>query len=116
MNARGDALLGGAGGALLAAGAAGPLALPAPFAPDDPAPAKTSPPARAAPAARPATDASAALLVGQIYRRAIASVVLIRAGGAEGSGFVIDDRGRIVTNAHVVGGSRRVRVQFGENT
>jgi putative serine protease PepD len=54
--------------------------------------------------------------VADIYRRAIASVVLIRSAGGEGSGFVVDDRGRIVTNAHVVGGSERVRVQFGENT
>jgi S1-C subfamily serine protease len=52
--------------------------------------------------------------VGQVYRRAIASVVLIRVPGGEGSGFVVDRAGRIVTNAHVVGGSKRVRVQFGE--
>jgi len=119
MTARGAALLGGAGGALVTALAAGALAAAGAFDTDDgAAPAKTTPPARTAPAARPAPAeaTSDAVLVGQVYRRAIASVVLIRTGGGEGSGFVVDGTGRIVTNAHVVGGSRRVRVQFGENT
>jgi putative serine protease PepD len=118
MTARGAALLGGAGGALVTAIVAGALVAAGAFDSEDPAPAKTTPEARTAPAARP-TDSAAtsdALRVGDIYRRAIASVVLIRTGAGEGSGFVIDDRGRIVTNAHVVGGSKRVRVQFGENT
>jgi S1-C subfamily serine protease len=43
----------------------------------------------------------------QIYREAEPGVVTIRsvfgaAGGAEGSGFVLDEEGEIVTNAHVV--------------
>jgi len=42
----------------------------------------------------------------EVYREASPGVVTIRAlfdgGGAEGSGFVFDDEGRIVTNAHVV--------------
>ncbi|HEX2097375.1 MAG TPA: trypsin-like peptidase domain-containing protein [Solirubrobacterales bacterium] len=42
-----------------------------------------------------------------VYRRASPGVVTIRAifdgaGGAEGSGFVLDGAGRIVTNAHVI--------------
>jgi putative serine protease PepD len=117
MTARGAALLGGAGGALVTALAAGGLAAAGAFDTEEQAaPAKTAPPARTAPAARAPAAAADALQVGDIYRRAIASVVLIRTGGGEGSGFVLDDRGRIVTNAHVVGGARRVRVQFGENT
>ncbi len=50
----------------------------------------------------------------KVYREASPGVVTIRSifdsGGAEGSGFVLDDAGQIVTNAHVVtdgeGGSR----------
>ncbi|MBS1860353.1 MAG: trypsin-like peptidase domain-containing protein [Actinobacteria bacterium] len=52
----------------------------------------------------------------RIYEEAAPGVVTIRsvfpgAGGAEGSGFVLDENGEIVTNAHVVtdesGGSRK---------
>ena len=42
----------------------------------------------------------------EVYREAAPGVVTIRSifdgGGAEGSGFVLDTKGRIVTNAHVV--------------
>jgi S1-C subfamily serine protease len=122
MTARGAALLGGAGGALVTAVAAAALVVAGAFDTEErPAPARTTPPARTAPARAGAgatrnAAASDALLVGQVYRRAIASVVLIRTGDGEGSGFVVDAKGRIVTNAHVVGGARRVRVQFGEDT
>jgi putative serine protease PepD len=112
MTARGAALLGGAGGALVTAAAAAALIAAGAFDTEErSAPAPAAREARAAPA-----PASAADLAGRVYRRAIASVVLIRSRGGEGSGFVIDGTGRIVTNAHVVGGSRRVRVQFGEDT
>jgi putative serine protease PepD len=119
MTARGAALLGGAGGALVTAVVAAVLVAAGAFDTDEQSPPRPAAPARSAPAAPdrtppPAAAVSDAVVVGQVYRRAIASVVLIRAGGGEGSGFVIDARGRIVTNAHVVGGSRRVRVQFGE--
>jgi len=118
MTARGAALLGGAAGAAVTAVAAAALVAAGAFDGDErPPPARTAAPARTAPA--PRTDAAAgssdALLVGRVYRHAIASVVLIRVSGGEGSGFVVDAAGRIVTNAHVVGGARRVRVQFGED-
>ncbi len=52
----------------------------------------------------------------EIYSRAKASVVQIRAklglGGAEGSGFVYDSSGDIVTNNHVVDGALSIRVTF----
>ena len=62
----------------------------------------------------------------EVYREASPGVVTIRsifdAGAAEGSGFVLDPQGRIVTNAHVVtdgeGGDREeakaVYVEFGD--
>ena len=121
MTARGAALLGGAGGAFVTAAVAAVLILAGAFDTEEQSPAGKAAPARSAPDAAPdrpsppAASASDSEVVGQVYRRAIASVVLIRSGGGEGSGFVIDDRGRIVTNAHVVGGSLRVRVQFGEH-
>jgi S1-C subfamily serine protease len=37
-------------------------------------------------------------------------------GTATGSGFLVDDEGTIVTNAHVVEGSKDVSVRFGENS
>jgi putative serine protease PepD len=55
-----------------------------------------------------------------IYARAADSVVSIQAkmasGTATGTGFVIDDKSTIVTNAHVVGTAKTVQVQFGQNT
>jgi S1-C subfamily serine protease len=121
MTARGAALLGGAAGAAVTAVVAAVLVAAGAFDGDERTPpARTTAPAPApAPASR--GDAAAgsvpgALAVGRIYRRAIASVVLIRVPGGEGSGFVVDAAGRIVTNAHVVAGARRVRVQFGEDT
>ena len=38
-----------------------------------------------------------------------------RAGPASGSGFVIDDQGHILTNAHVVDGAQRIEVKLGED-
>jgi S1-C subfamily serine protease len=125
MTARGAALLGGAGGALVTAAAAGILAAAGVFDTDErAAPARPAAQPRTAPARPGASasthaagdDAAGALAVGRVYRRAIDGVVAISAGAAQGTGFVIDARGRIVTNAHVVGGARRVRVRFGEDT
>jgi putative serine protease PepD len=84
-----------------------------------------------------ATPASAStadtLSVGEIYRRASASVAEImvtsRAGSApfpfggerpqqqaQGSGFVYDDEGHIVTNAHVVDGAESVEATFSDGS
>jgi S1-C subfamily serine protease len=45
-----------------------------------------------------------------LIRRVSPSVVQIRTAQALGSGVVLDDRGDVVTNAHVVAGARRVIV------
>jgi putative serine protease PepD len=50
---------------------------------------------------------------GAIYAAASPAVVSIRTGSGSGTGFLIDRKGRIVTNAHVVGSSDRVIVRFG---
>jgi S1-C subfamily serine protease len=70
------------------------------------------------------------LSVGEIYQRVAPGVVFIEAdqggsgaspfgpdqggGTATGSGFVVDDEGRILTNAHVVDGATEIRVKLGE--
>jgi putative serine protease PepD len=63
---------------------------------------------------QPASVSSDSSSVANIYRRVGSAVVLVRAesgsGVATGSGFVIDDQGRVVTNQHVVGSSTNVTV------
>ncbi len=49
-----------------------------------------------------------------IYAAASPAVVSVRTTGGAGTGFLIDDDGKVVTNAHVVGDSKRVTVRFGE--
>ncbi|MDP9189491.1 MAG: trypsin-like peptidase domain-containing protein [Actinomycetota bacterium] len=55
------------------------------------------------------------LSVGEIYARDAAGVAFIRAGQATGSGFVIDDEGHILTNAHVVEGASEIIVEIGDD-
>jgi putative serine protease PepD len=65
------------------------------------------------------------LSVGTIYRNSIDSVVEITATGggsfgggreAQGSGFVYDDQGHIVTNQHVVEGANTINVRFSDGS
>jgi S1-C subfamily serine protease len=82
--------------------------------------------------ARPASDSSKGLTVHDIYQRDAAGVAFIRSeivqkvqspfdlfpqkqqSVATGSGFLIDNDGHILTNAHVVLGAQRVDVQLGD--
>jgi putative serine protease PepD len=50
---------------------------------------------------------------GAIYAAASPAVVTIRTQEGEGTGFVIDRNGTLVTNDHVVGTSNHVQVRFG---
>jgi putative serine protease PepD len=55
--------------------------------------------------------------VREIYRAASPAVVSVRAegSGGEGTGFLVDRDGTIVTNAHVAGDSERAQVSFGDD-
>ncbi len=84
-----------------------------------------------APIVQPAADEDGkGLTINEIYKRSSPGVVFIEARGrrttspfgqpgdeganASGSGFVVSDEGFAVTNAHVVEGSKDVRVRFDE--
>ena len=53
--------------------------------------------------------------VAAIYRAASPAVVSIRTESGSGTGFVVEKDGTIVTNAHVVGESDSVEVQFADD-
>jgi putative serine protease PepD len=80
--------------------------------------------------ARPASASGKSLTVNEIYKRDAPGVAFIKAdivqqtqsvfglpqqqqSTATGSGFLIDDDGHILTNAHVVEGAKNVEVQLG---
>lgn len=48
-----------------------------------------------------------------VYRAAAPAVVAVEVPGRTGSGFLVDDRGHVVTNAHVVGDAREAVVTIG---
>ena len=71
----------------------------------------------ATPSTRPASEGSA-LTVNEIYRQSKQGVVDITVSQAtskaEGSGFVVDKRGDIVTNQHVVSSGGSIKVEFAD--
>lgn len=64
-----------------------------------------------APVAAPAGTAPDAQVAAQAL---LPSVVQVAAGNSRGSGFAIDDQGRIMTNSHVVEGYQRVLVRLSD--
>jgi putative serine protease PepD len=73
----------------------------------------------AAPSAAGAPGAGAAAIQSayeSVIRRTLPSVVQITTGRALGSGIVLDDKGDIVTNAHVVGSATQFQVTYADST
>jgi putative serine protease PepD len=52
---------------------------------------------------------------GRVYAAVADGVVAVQVNGGSGTGFVIDERGTIVTNAHVVGESTSASVRRGDS-
>jgi putative serine protease PepD len=108
-----SALLGGVAGAVVAAGVmAGAGAL---GGDDEPAATTAAPPAATqAPGGADGEQGAAAQTdVGRIYEQASPATVSIRAGRGTGTGFLVDAKGLIVTNAHVVARAEEVQIRFG---
>ena len=60
---------------------------------------------------KPVTPDKGESVAGKIYDQASPAVVSIRTDSGSGTGFLIDRKGTLVTNAHVVGSADRVVVQ-----
>jgi S1-C subfamily serine protease len=60
----------------------------------------------------PSDPAEAESTLEALYEQVLPGVVSIRTGQAEGSGFVFDSDGHVVTNQHVVEGTSQVEVAF----
>jgi putative serine protease PepD len=68
-----------------------------------------------APLAAAGGGAAPGTAAGRVYAAVADGVVAVQVGGGSGTGFVIDERGTIVTNAHVVGDSEQASVRFGDS-
>jgi S1-C subfamily serine protease len=101
-------------GALAVCAVVGVLAVAGAFEDDDPA-ATATPTATPTPTLPAAVPRGTAADVAELYERVSPGVVFVQAGQGSGSGFAIDQEGHIVTNDHVVAGSRQFRVRFGES-
>jgi putative serine protease PepD len=69
---------------------------------------------------RPAAGALAAPNLRALYRQVTPAVVAIqvagRSGEGEGSGFVVDEQGHVITNNHVVQGATRLTLHLSDGT
>jgi putative serine protease PepD len=101
----------GAAGALAAALLVGGGVVVGDMTGSDPA----SRPAAAAPLPAATGGPSQRTDAGRVYAAVADGVVAVQVGGGSGTGFVIDERGTIVTNAHVVGQSSQASVRFGDS-
>ena len=90
-----------------------PTPLPTPTPSPIPLPTPTPTPAATPTPTSTATPTPAPNLA-NVVDRVRPSVVLVRAGSSEGSGFIFDDDGWILTAAHVVEGQTQVTVVLGD--
>jgi 2-alkenal reductase len=60
----------------------------------------------------PADPSEAGSTLEALYQQVLPGVVSIQTGQSEGSGFVFDSEGHVVTNQHVVEGASEVQVSF----
>jgi 2-alkenal reductase len=60
----------------------------------------------------PADPSAAGSTLEALYQQVLPGVVSIQTGTSEGSGFVFDSEGHVVTNQHVVEGASEVQVSF----
>jgi putative serine protease PepD len=101
----------GAAGALAAALLVGGGVVVGDLTGSDPASSRTA----AAPLPAAGGGSAARADAGRVYATVADGVVAVQVGGGSGTGFVIDERGTIVTNAHVVGESTEASVRFGDS-
>jgi putative serine protease PepD len=64
----------------------------------------------------PATTSTSTASYAGVVKKVLPSVVLIRTADGLGSGVVLDNKGNIVTNAHVAGDAREFQVQVAGDT
>jgi putative serine protease PepD len=83
---------------------------------DHPAGSTTTTVTAAGSQASVATRTTSALTVGEIYSRTKQGVVEIKTNSGEGTGFVLNTNGDIVTNQHVVGGASSLQVIFSDGS
>ena len=77
---------------------------------------RAAPVASASSAAQTAPAGSSPASYAAVVRQVLPSVVLIRTSEGLGSGVVLDDKGNIVTNAHVAGSAKEFQVQVAGDT
>ncbi|HEX7299647.1 MAG TPA: trypsin-like peptidase domain-containing protein [Solirubrobacteraceae bacterium] len=75
----------------------------------------SAPPPLPAVSGKPVQPDKGQTQAGKIYAQASPAVVSIRTPSGSGTGFLVDQDGTLVTNAHVVGDSDRVVVKFGQD-